>query len=128
MCVVSVMHSYVHSDNGKAVSSCWCLPGLWWSAVALVIVTRHSALVTYLSSDCCGVLLPPSPPLPRVCVSPQELQRAVQLSPDTGFEKYMYLGQLLQGEEALTATQKGVELLQQVIMDAHHSSVGCAWC
>jgi kinesin family protein 5 len=36
------------------------------------------------------------------------------LSPDVGFEKYMYLGQLLEGEEALAATQKGVELLQQV--------------
>lgn len=44
----------------------------------------------------------------------QELQRAVLLSPDVGFEKYMYLGQLLEGEEALAATQKGVELLQQV--------------
>jgi hypothetical protein len=44
----------------------------------------------------------------------QELQKAVALSPDIGFEKYMYLGQLLQGEEAVAATQKGVELLQQV--------------
>jgi kinesin family protein 5 len=44
----------------------------------------------------------------------QELQKAVALSPDTGFEKYMYLGQLLEGEEAVAATQKGVELLQQV--------------
>jgi len=38
----------------------------------------------------------------------------VQLAPDTGFEKYMYLGQLLEGQQALAATQKGVELLQQV--------------
>jgi hypothetical protein len=38
----------------------------------------------------------------------------VQLSPDAGFEKYMYLGQLLEGEAALEATQRGVELLQQV--------------
>jgi hypothetical protein len=53
-----------------------------------------------------------------VVVDLQELQRAVQLSPDTGFEKYMYLGQLLEGEEALAATQNGVELLQQVSMAA----------
>lgn len=39
----------------------------------------------------------------------------MQLSPDAGFEKYMYLGQLLEGEAALEATQRGVELLQQVI-------------
>lgn len=38
----------------------------------------------------------------------------MQLSPDVGFEKYMYLGQLLEGQQALAATQKGVELLQQV--------------
>ncbi len=44
----------------------------------------------------------------------QVLQHAVQLSPDVGFEKYMYLGQLLEGQDALAATQKGVELLQQV--------------
>lgn len=48
-----------------------------------------------------------------VCVL-QELQRAVQLSPDAGFEKFMYLGQLLEGAEALAATQRGVEVLQQV--------------
>jgi hypothetical protein len=39
----------------------------------------------------------------------------VTLSPEEGFEKYMYLGQLLETpEEAVAATTKGVELLQQV--------------
>jgi hypothetical protein len=47
----------------------------------------------------------------------------VQLSPDKGFEKYMYLGQLLEGELALEATQKGVDLLQQV---RHQSYVDAA--
>eukprot|EP00775_Hariotina_reticulata_P004798 gene4798-5048_t len=42
----------------------------------------------------------------------QALQKAVTLSPDDGFEKYMYLGQLLQGEAALAAAQKGVDVLQ----------------
>lgn len=51
-------------------------------------------------------------------VALQELQKAVTLSPEEGYEKYMYLGQLLQGEQALAATQKGVELLQLVGMMA----------
>ncbi|GBF92334.1 hypothetical protein Rsub_05536 [Raphidocelis subcapitata] len=39
------------------------------------------------------------------------LRSAVEASPDDGFEKYMYLGQLLEGEEALAATRRGVEVL-----------------
>ena len=45
----------------------------------------------------------------------QVLQKVVTLSPEEGFEKYMYLGQLLESpEEAIAATTRGVELLQQV--------------
>lgn len=40
------------------------------------------------------------------------LRRAIALSPDSGHEKYMYLGQLLEGEDALAMTRCGVELLQ----------------
>jgi hypothetical protein len=47
------------------------------------------------------------------------------LSPDNGFEKYMYLGQLLQGEAALAAAQKGVDVLQLVRGSDQHSFVDC---
>lgn len=53
----------------------------------------------------------------HMTASVQELQKSVVVAPDEGYEKYMYLGQLLQGPEALAATQKGIELLQQVWQD-----------
>ncbi len=43
----------------------------------------------------------------------QVLKQAVVLSPDVGYEKYLYLGQLLESpEDALAATRKGVQVLQ----------------
>ncbi|KAG2484624.1 hypothetical protein HYH03_016578 [Edaphochlamys debaryana] len=51
-------------------------------------------------------------------VGPEEeavevLKQSVVLSPDTGYEKYLYLGQLLESpEDALAATRKGVSVLQ----------------
>ncbi|KXZ42721.1 hypothetical protein GPECTOR_122g462 [Gonium pectorale] len=51
-------------------------------------------------------------------VGPEEealevLKKAVTLSPDVGFEKYLYLGQLLpEPSDALAATRKGVQVLQ----------------
>ena len=41
------------------------------------------------------------------------LKKAIELSPEAGHEKYMYLGQLLEGGEALAMTRKGIDLLQQ---------------
>lgn len=46
------------------------------------------------------------------------LRRAVEISPDAGHEKYMYLGQLLEGEEALGMMRRGIELLQVTVDQA----------
>ena len=43
------------------------------------------------------------------------LQGVVKLSPEEGHEKYMYLGQLLEGDEAIAMTRRGIELLQKVL-------------
>lgn len=37
--------------------------------------------------------------------------RAVEVNPDTGHSKYMYLGQLFEGAEAIQFFQKGIELM-----------------
>lgn len=37
--------------------------------------------------------------------------RAVEISPDKGHEKYMYLGQLFEGAQAVECYQKGIELM-----------------
>ncbi|CAK0774421.1 hypothetical protein CVIRNUC_004166 [Coccomyxa viridis] len=52
------------------------------------------------------------------------LQRAVQLAPDTGYTKYMYLGQLLDGEEALHAMEMGVKALQRSCDQQKEADVG----
>ncbi|KAL4421299.1 hypothetical protein ABPG75_010590 [Micractinium tetrahymenae] len=43
------------------------------------------------------------------------LQHAVALEPDEGFEKYMYLGQLVEGPEAEQHVRKGVAVLRKYI-------------
>lgn len=42
------------------------------------------------------------------------LLRSIQLAPEQGHEKYMYLGQLREGKDALQCYQKGVELMHAV--------------
>ena len=48
------------------------------------------------------------------------LRTAVALSPNTGFEKYMYLGQLLSGAEGIQHLRHGVALLDEA------AAAGCA--
>jgi kinesin family protein 5 len=46
------------------------------------------------------------------------LQKVVSLSPESGHEKYLYLGQLVEGDEGLAYTRKGVQLLQNQLNEA----------
>lgn len=48
------------------------------------------------------------------CLS-QVLKQAVEMFPIQGFEKYMYLGQLLEDEEAIGYTRMGVQILQTAL-------------
>lgn len=43
----------------------------------------------------------------------QVLRHAITLSPEDGYEKYLYLAQLIEGQEAITLTRKGVALVAQ---------------
>ena len=40
------------------------------------------------------------------------LRRAVELRPQVGHEKHMYLGQLLPGQDGIAHLRRGVEMLQ----------------
>ncbi|XP_031564050.1 probable assembly chaperone of rpl4 [Actinia tenebrosa] len=50
-------------------------------------------------------------------------QHAIELCPDEGHAKYMYIGQILQGQEAVEAFTKGIELM---ISTMNSSSKGAA--
>lgn len=46
-------------------------------------------------------------------------QKAVQVSPDHGFEKYLYLGQMLVGNESLECMRKGIDVLERELLMAN---------
>ncbi len=56
------------------------------------------------------------------------LKKLVELAPDEGHEKYLYLGQLLQGEEAIAAYHKGIQILQDELDNALHQQSMCYVC
>eukprot|EP00963_Diacronema_lutheri_P001926 scaffold126_cov315-Pavlova_lutheri.AAC.23 len=45
-------------------------------------------------------------------------RKAVQLSPDHGFEKYLYLGQMIQGNDSLECMRKGIDVLERELLVA----------
>ena len=47
--------------------------------------------------------------------------RAVTVCPDEGFSKYMYLGQLMEGQQAIECFQKGVELMTEELQKSQVS-------
>ena len=52
------------------------------------------------------------------------LKAAVELSPGQGHSKYMYLGQLTEGEEAVGYFTKGIEIMTAAVKGGGCASVG----
>ncbi|CAH1790220.1 unnamed protein product [Owenia fusiformis] len=52
--------------------------------------------------------------------------RAVELSPDNGHSKYMYLGQLCEGVDAVTFFQKGIALMEESLLEQQNKEVNAA--
>ena len=50
----------------------------------------------------------------------------MQLSPDSGYSKYMYLGQMCSGDEAVTYITKGLELMAQLHASGEQTAAGAS--
>lgn len=53
----------------------------------------------------------------------QCFSQCVELEPETGYSKYMYLGQLLTSKESVTAFLKGIELMKKCLMETKQVGV-----
>ena len=45
------------------------------------------------------------------------LKKAIGMCPDEGHEKYMYLSQLVEGDEAIGYSKKGIEVLRKAVLE-----------
>ena len=43
---------------------------------------------------------------------------AIELEPDVGHSKYMYMGQMLTGQDAIQHFQRGIELMKKILVAA----------
>lgn len=46
----------------------------------------------------------------------EAFQKSVRLAPDVGFEKYLYLGQMLVGDESFEHMRKGIDILERELL------------
>lgn len=56
----------------------------------------------------------------------QVFLHAVELSPDVGHSKYMYLGQIHSGQEAVDYYTRGIQVLLSAMEDQEHTTVGAS--